>query len=274
MTTRRLLSIPEQATLSAALVAQMQTQLPEWTAQASDPGVYWADLMAAEMIRRATEFNASADASWLFTATAGALEDLVAQYGLARLPDETDAELRIRAVAQFSSRAVGTEQSALTDAFAASPMVADASIQVDRAANEIDVWITAVPADDTPDDIAPSTALRTAVQAYLNESVRKLIWIDYAVLAPTVTTYQVAGAVVYARGADNPEVAATARLTAWMLERRTLDTLVSVSALTAAIFGPDIVDVDLTSPAADLPKSKSVAYVGSVGTLIFTEESA
>ena len=274
MTTRRLLDTPTQATLAEQFVAALQGRLPEWAAYDSDPGVYWADLTAAELITRIGQFNASADANWLFTATGGALEDLVRQYGVTREAGETDDALRTRTVAQFAAASVGTPEQVLRDARIASAGVADASYQPDRAANEIDVWITAVPDEGAPDDIAPDAALRTTVANYLNDDRRRLIWVDrYNVQAPTVTTYSVAGTVTYRRGGANPQDGAEAALDAWMLAHRTLDTRISVSALVAALFVQDVVDVDLSAPAADLPRGVSTAYVGSRGAIAFVEET-
>ena len=274
MTTRRMLDVPNQTTLANQFIAAMQGRLPDWAAYESDPGVYWADIMAQELITRIRAFNTAADANWINTATGAALEDLVLQYGVIRMPGETDEALRLRAVSQFAAASVGTPEQVLRDARAASDMVADASYRPDRAANEIDVWITAVPAPGAPDDIAPSMTLRTTVANYLNDDTRRLIWIDqYNVQAPTVTAYTVTGTVTYARGKPNPVNAVNAALDAWLLENRTLNTRIATSAIAAAMFVDDVIDVDLTAPAADLPAAVNIVYNGARGTLTFTEET-
>ena len=269
----RMLEPPEQSALSAALISRMQTRLPDWSAYESDPGTYWADIMAAEMIDRIVDFNASALQSWLLSATGGALEDLVAQYGLERRTDETDSALRMRAVAQFASRAVGTPDAVRVDARAADARVASVSYRPDRASNEIDVWITRVPTNEAPNDIAPPADLRTAVQTYLNADERKLIWIDYSVLAPTVTPYSVDGTITYAKGSPSPQASVEQSLNDWMRGVRTLDTRVSTSGLVAACWVSGVVDVDLTAPGADMVRAIDTAYVGAVGSLMYVEES-
>ena len=271
--TTRLLDIPTQSDLAAALIQQMQGRLPDWAAYDSDPGAYWADLTAAEMIRQMTNFNASADASWLFTAAGAALEDLVSQFGLTRQTDETDAALRTRAVAQFASRAVGTPDAVRVDARAADERVASVTFRPDRAQNEIDVWITRHTTEAAPDDIAPPADLRTVVQDYLNADVRKLIWVDYAVQAPTITKYDVDGRITYAHGTVSPQAAVEAALADWMRAHRALNTRVSVSGLAAACWVAGVVDVDLTAPANDLARAIDTAYLGSIGTLTYHEES-
>ena len=269
----RMLEPPEQSVLAAALIARMQTVLEDWSAYESDPGTYWADIMAAEMIARIGDFNASARQSWLLSATGGALEDLVAQYGITRRADESDNALRVRAVAQFASRAVGTPDAVRVDARAADARVDSVSYRPDRASNEIDVWITRIPTEDMPNDIAPPADLRTVVQTYLNADERKLIWIDYSVLAPTVTPYTVDGTITYARGTQSPRAAVEQSLNAWMRTQRALDTRVSVSGLVAACWVPGVVDVDLTSPAADMARAIDTAYVGAVGSLVYAAEA-
>ena len=270
MTARRMLVVPAQSALVEQFTAAMRLRLPDWAGYDSDPLTYAADILAADRIALMQAANDAADASWLFTATGGALEDIVAQYGLARIVGETDAQLRVRAVGQFQSRSIGTPESVLADARAALPEVADVSFQADRANNRINIWL-AVTDDTSP---VPTAAQRTAVSDYINADSRRPIWLTYDVQPCVAAAYTVAGAITYRRGAPSPEADVRARLTAFIADYRgRLNRRLATSAIVAAMWAPGVVDIDLTSPSADVAKALAQVNVGVVGALTFTEEA-
>ena len=192
-----------------------------------------------------------------------------------RQSGESDADVRNAIAAAFASVSAGTPEALIAAAKAASPLVADVSLRNDLANNEIDVWLTAVPPADNPTNITPSAAVIAAVKSYLDDPVRRLILIDeHIVAAATVATYTVAGTVTFARTAPDPTggiAGAIERL--YAVGARTLNTRIATSRLAAALVTPDVIDVDLTSPAADLAAAIDTARVGAAGTITFTRES-
>ena len=271
---RPLLETPTRDALRGALVAAHRAVLPEWAGRETSPLYVADDTIAGFLLAQYGAFNASADRALVATATGTWLDALAAVYGVTRQSGESDADVRNAIAAAFASVSAGTPEALIAAAKAASPLVADVSLRNDLANNEIDVWLTAVPPADAPTNITPSAAVIAAVKAYLDDPVRRLILIDeHIVAAATVATYTVAGTVTFARTAPDPQTESLAQLSAFMLGARTLNTRIATSRLAAALVTPDVIDVDLTSPAADLAAAIDTARVGAAGTITFTRES-
>ena len=273
-TPRQLLELPTRATLLADLVARHRAVLPDWAGRETSPLYVADDTLAGWLMTQYSAFNLAADRAMIATATGVFLDDLAAIYGVERDPGMTDEQVRLAITAAFARVSAGTPEAVVADAHAASDLVADATMQTDLANNEIDVWITTVPPEGDPDNITPTTAVINAVKTYLDAPVRRLLIIDeHNVAAATVATYTVDATVTYARTAASPELESLAGLRQYMLTHRTLNTRIATSALARALWTPDVIDVDITAPAADMAAAISTARVGSVGTINYTRET-
>lgn len=273
MVTRNLLELPTREELRADLVARHRSVLPDWAGRGTSPLFVADDAIAGWLLAQFMEFNVAADRALISTATGVWLDDLAAIFGVTREPGQTDRQVRLAITAAFARVSAGTPEAIRADAFAASEEVADVSMRTDLANNEIDVWLT-VMATGSPPSIVPPADVISAVANYLNDDNRRLIVIDrHVVASATVETYTVAGTVTFARDAASPEATSLSNLDSWMMAHRTLNTRISTSALIAALWTPDVIDVDLTSPAADLAAVISTARVGSAGTISFVRET-
>ena len=268
MTLSRYATIPEQAALAQELINALRGQLPAWTPDESDPGVYWADVTAAQFITYLEQVNTAADANWILTATGAPLRELLRNVGLTAGEDESNESMRTRYFEAWVALNKDTPEYARLLARQAAPDNVDhAGLSFDASQNRITLYLV----DSDGEDVGAT--VRAAVQAYMNEPSRHPIWLDYVTAEVTKTDYTVDAAITYAENTDSPEGEVRAALEAALLRLRRLDTSIYQAGLVSGMWVPGVVNVVVSAPAATLPGGPGVIYHGSIGMLTFTEES-
>lgn len=229
--------VPDQAALSAAVVGALRERLPTWTADESDPGVYWSDDTAGRLIRLINDFNDSADANDVLRAQGLALRELVRQFGVLTPPEgASDDDLRAIFQAQWDAVTEGTPAWDIRQALKSSTRVADASRSpVDWAANTVTMYVVDANGGNLTDEE------RAGVSSFLNDPARPTFWLDYLVPEATVENYLLSGRIVYDRSKADPLEQVVENLQAAMDGLRTLRTGIDDSILQQAAWVPDVV---------------------------------
>ncbi len=269
MVSRRYIDpVPAQADLVNAVVAQLRSDLPAWTPDASDPAVYWSDDTAGRVRAWIAQFNDSADANWVLRAKGQALRELANNAGIRTFPEgESDAELLERIFDQFHALAPGTPAHDILLTRLADTGVFDAARLLDLDSNLVTMYVI----DSDGMDLAD--AAKTAIQAALNVRTRPAFWFDYRVGDVMVTPYIVDAAIIYETDAESPEPAVRQHLEATLERLRRLDTSIYPSALSDGMWAANVVDITVTAPSGALARSPGTVYHGAIGDLAFTEES-
>lgn len=264
MSSRAFLPVPDPRVVSADVVDAMQTLIPNWLADASDPGVYWADQVGKREEQNARDYNTAAFATYILTATGPDLDRRLTDVGLEPQPGESDDSKRRRYFDVWTALTDATPEWAIFIGRQRLPTIGDASLQLAitgfNADNVIPVTVYGIDQDGEPltteDTATFQRALRDRTAIYLLYTVNTAIKVEY-----TVT-----GTVTYRRGAPNPEQYSKASLNEKMVQLRKLDTAVTLNALRAAIFidnDSDVVDCSITV-AKPTPKLISTVYHGSI----------
>jgi phage-related baseplate assembly protein len=232
------------------LKAALAEVLPDWDRTLeSDPLVILCQRWAySELLLRA-RVNDAARAVMLAHAGGTDLDHLVALVGTARRPDETDAELRVRAqIAWEALSTAGPEGAYRYHALSADTRVRDVAIDSPTPGT---VRVTVLARDG--DGAAPADLVES-VRAYLSADDRRPLTDTVEVRPADVVTYTVAATLhIYPGPAAAPVLAAAetaARQTVARLHALGHD--VTLSALYAALHQPGVQRVDLHSPPADI----------------------
>ncbi|RRJ96852.1 baseplate assembly protein [Opitutaceae bacterium TAV4] len=248
----------------ASMIADLRARDPAFTALVeSDPGYKILEVCAYREVLIRARINDAAKAVMLAYATGADLDNLAANYGVARkvvtpanpeaLPPvdavmETDADLRRRAL--LSLDGLSTAGPAGGYKFHALSVVgvrdADAS---SSAPGVVDVYILS-----TDEDGEPSTDLLDAVQAALtNEDVRPLTD-NVVVAAPEITEYTVEATLITFPGPDATVVLAAARAAVekYTKENFRIGRSITLSGIYAALHQSGVQRADLAQPAANI----------------------
>ena len=273
-------TVPELMAESERLVAELVALLPDWTADESDPLRYAIEQRVANKIIEYQELNASYRALIVSQSTGDDLDLLMANYNLTRNASESDAEFRARLPLQFAALSKDTDSYILVQALSY-PGVSDASF-IRRANYNVDVYIQATgytdsnpPAGNPP--VRPSTdsTLQAGLQTFMNSGTVGGIsvspWFsDFNVQNETRTDYTIDGTVTYQSPATEESIAAA--ITAQELVERRLGRTVQVSRFIAAALGVlGVNDAQLTLTPAPQAGTDDTVYVGSIGTVTYTE---
>lgn len=269
-------------TIYAALLADLQTRMPEFDATVeSDPAVKLLEVAAYLAMTLRARVNDGARAVLLAHATGADLDNLAALFSVGRQvidpgdPDatppveaelETDTALRRRVqLALEAATAAGTVGRYLFYALGADPAVADAAV-TSPAPGEVLITVLSSAGDGTPD--AP---LLAAVDAVVQDDEVRQLCDTVTTAAPVITSYDVTATLYTAPGAASAVALATAEanLAAYTGQARRLGRDVPLSALYAALHVEGIARVELAAPAADLIVAATEA--ATVGTVTLTD---
>ena len=267
--TSRYLTVPSQAVLSAGLVSVLQGRLPEWDADESDPGVYWADDTAAKMIELTIRANLAADATFILTAEKPAIYDLLREVGVVHIPAHEGLSLEALRRIYFNALLglnLYVPDNWLDLCRVVEPGIGSLSFTLNLSDNEVLVYVV----DEDGEDYAVEN--KTVIQEYLNHPSRKPLW-DFAVSDVTITPYTVDAQIHYEVGVLDIEELVVPRLEAFFLSSRIVGHEVSKSAITNGMWADGVRNIILTAPVADLVASDEVIYHGSIGVLTYVEVS-
>ena len=266
--TSRHLAVPNRTVMTQGIIDAMKRHLPTWEADESDPGVYWADETTDMIIDLVNKVNEAADATFILTATKPAIFDHLTSVGITI----TDA-IREQDLDSLREQYFNVWRGLSKD-------VPDYFIQLIRqiksdvgsvssnnrlAENTIDIYVA-----DTSGDNYNATD-RTAIQAYLNLSSNRPIWITYQVLPLVVTPYTLDATVSYARGSRNPRLLVEANANKAVEELRVAGGGIYLSALSDLLWAEGVTNIVFTNPTADLVSAYNKIYRGTVGTLTYSE---
>ena len=278
MTTQRVV-VPELIAETNRMIAELQADLPDWTADASSPIRYAVAQRVANKIIEYMTLNGSYDAL-LFSRAKGDDQDLLMEWiGLERRAGESDDDYRARGRNQFNALDKDNNDWAPLQARTVLG-VSDAAI-IKRGNDNVDVYIQGPnytdsnPPSGTP-PVRPTTdsTLQAAVQEFLTNGVVNGVSISpwfaqYDVKNETRTPYTIAGTITYQAPATEATIAAA--ITAQELTERRLGRTVSVSRFIAAALSVDGVhDPRLTLTPTPAAGSNDTVYVGTIGTITYT----
>ena len=267
MTTRHL-EIPDRAVLTQGMIDVMREHIPGWEADESDPGVYWADEHANQLIQLAHKVNNAADATFILTAEKPAIYDHLTEVGV-----NVTGELQALSVEELRELYFNVWKGLSKD-------VPDYFIQLIKqiypatesvshnnrlSENEIDIYVAGVNSGNFP------ASDRDAIQTFMNLRQNKPIWITYLVKELTITPYVVNASVKYRRGTRSPQLTVDTNSEVVIRELRKAGEGVALSALSQGMWAEGVIDIDFTSPAADLPASPDTIYHGVVGVVGYVE---
>lgn len=215
--------------------------------------------------------NDAARANLLAKATGADLEHLAALFGVSRLTVapadpaaippvaavmESDTALRARAqLALEGFSTAGPRGAYLYHALSADGRVKDAGIR-SPAPGVVEVTVLS-----TLEDGTPTLDLLAAVEAALTDEDVRPLCDEVVVIAAEVDTYTVTATLTVGTGPDPASIATAARaaVAAYTADVHRLGRAVRRSGLFAALHQPGVLEVELTSPAADIVTSATGA---------------
>ena len=277
MVSRYIEPVPTQESYQQQLVNMLRARLPGWTPDITDPGYYWADDTSGEIIKLINQFNASADANFILTATGTALDELLRQFGIINIdPNLSDAEKRLIFQRRWDSITQGTPawdiRRALEAAVEQDIMNADVGRSaVDWHRNLVYIYILDSMGQNLQSD------LRVQIQDRLNAPDKPTFWIDYRVRAATTEDYLVSGEIVYNSSLANPIAEVRSNLDAALLSLKRLNTGIDDSTIISQIWEPSVRRVELTLTKATLNADGVYvpgANVGAVKSITVTDEGS
>lgn len=262
------------AQMKADVLALAPSLAPAFEVE-SDPIHAVLQAIAYRSLIHEARYNDVARAAYLSTATGADLDNLVAEYGVARLmielpdPDavppkpavmESDAELRARSQMALESFSTAGPRGAYEfHAMTAHPMVLDVGV-TSPVPGQVRVVVLARTG-------VPDGAITTAVNSALNaEEIRPLC--DTVIVAPAeLVSYDVT-AVLDVQPGPGAEIAlaeAQAAVAAYVEAQKRIGATIYRSALFAALHRPGVEAVSLTDPAADVTTTDGQApWAGTI----------
>lgn len=243
MSQRHFVSTDPPQVVSDRIVSAMQVVLPDWLADESDPGVYWADATAYELTQWGDQADVSLAGAFPATATGEALDQHLATWGLpAQANDETTEQARARLRSAILSLRPDTPEFYLAqveqwdaDQGNDPPLASDISTEWVIASLELLVYILT---ETGPLMWAPlSQANADSLQTYLASVDGQSLLVSALVVNPnivdlTVRLEVVFGADVLTREALLAEVRNACQ--GYLNSRARLDTDISYSDMVAA----------------------------------------
>ena len=235
--TTKFIAETEIADISSGIVVDMQSVMPDWEADESDPGVYWADIVAERLNTQIREFNS------------------------------TLQEVYTERLVALSRQIKDTPEYVLSLINEILPNVTSVGLENKPANSQMLVYLL------DSEGANPDFAIQQQVENYLSADSRHPFWIDYVVADTTITTFTVDATITYRYDRQSPEDEIVESLTAALTNLRALGSVVTPTILSGHMTIDDsIVKVEITSPSADLPRDYGVSYQGEIGTLKFVEE--
>lgn len=255
-------------TIKAGLIADFQDRYEAFDALIeSDPVMKLIEVFAYRELLLRQNFNERAVSMLLPFAKGADLDNLAAFFGVSRLTvtpvapgvpaimEDDTALLRRVQLAPDSYSVAGPESAYVYHALTADGSIADASA-VMTAPGDVLVSLLSATGEGAAnaDQIAAVTAVLT------HDEVRPLTD-NVTVMSAQIVPYAIVATLQIAYGPDSALVLATANasLNRYLVSRRKLGRLVSHSGIAGALQVGGVETVDLSSPAVDIPISRTQA---------------
>jgi phage-related baseplate assembly protein len=233
----------------------------------SEPMVKLLEAFAYRELMLRNRINKVALADTLAYSFGADLDVAAANLGVARLEGEEDEAFRARAVMAPESWSVaGPEEGYIFNARSADPAVADVAVS-----SPVPGLVRVVVLSHAVDGVADAGLLATVASALNKETVRPLAE-EVEVVSAGVAAWNVVATLKILPGPEQTTVeeAAVAAVRRYAAARRKLNKGVKHKALIAALMQEGVEDVELISPADDVPAAADTAPV--LGDLILTIE--
>ena len=237
--TSRYLTVPDFDALTQDMITALQAVLTDWTADESDPGVYWTDETAMRFITMIEDFNDSADAAWVPRATGGALAELLSNVALAAVAANSVEMERDRYYRAWQALTRETEDYLELITREAITGIGDVRIRfedADRDANRMIAFIADSAGDNLPD------ADRTTLNALYNNPVNHPIWLDWFLGWVKPIEYAVIGTVILRENVLAVQTAVRERLMAEIALAQEIGQTVYASRFIDAAYERGVVD--------------------------------
>ncbi len=185
--------VPTLATLRDAFIAHLQTRLPSWEPNESDPGYYIAEYFASEFIAFINQYNFGAAESFAPTASSNGLVRLLDNAGVEDAVG-TRAQLLTQYRDRWNALAASTEEFARRLIRTFNTDIIDVRLTRDTRRSIAFVFATKANGE------ALSIAERTTLEEQLNDDSEiqtKVIWWDYKVLSALHVSYTLAVEIHY-----------------------------------------------------------------------------
>ena len=227
--------IPVRSELRDVIIGVLQTSLPNWTPQQSDPGYYIADDIAERIIRFIEQHNAGAAELYPLTASVEGLVQLLDNIGVAEATG-TSTELLQQYRNRWNSLAASTTEFSrdLVRKFNDELV----SIEVARDVVRSKALIFATKANGVVLTADESLALETKLNDD-RDTPTKIIWWDYVVLPPWKIGYTLSARIWYKvslMSLADVKVLVEERLTAAVNSLARLNTTIGSSIIEQAIY--------------------------------------
>jgi phage-related baseplate assembly protein len=233
-----------------AKLAELFPPIAEFLNLESEPAVKLQETGSYRELIHYARVNDAARSVMLAFAVGSDLDHLGAIFGVTRLDAETDERLRTRiGLAPEAYPGAGPAGGIVYHAMTASPLVKDVGLARVAYRGEIRVAILSSEGDGTPSD-----EVLDAVRARLTDDAVKLMTDTISVLPVEIVPYAVDLRLRIPKGPDRQVVkaAAEAALASFTASRHRVGHEVFVSAISAAAHVPNVEQVVIASPMADI----------------------
>ena len=240
-------------TLLATIMADFRSRYPDYSALLeSDPAFKILEVAAYQELLVRNRVNEGVRAVLAPLAKGSDLDNVAARANVARLDGESDARLLLRYLMAFDRASAGSADRYLYEAYTAWPSLHHAAVvgrTVHGRAGDVDIVVAG------PEGRTPTSEELTLVRSAVTASGVKPEATRVTVLAAKRVLYSATLTIIVPSGPDSSVVQAeaVARVKAAADERRLVGAEVPVVAITGAAYGPSVLRVEATAPAADIP---------------------
>ena len=265
--TTRYLTEPDRVVFANGIIAVMQNRLPGWDADDSDPGVYWADDTSTTVIDLVRKINVAADATFILTALKPAIYDLLTEVGITHTPAHegmSEDELRVLYFEAWEGLNAYVPSHWLPLSRRILPGAESYSYTLSLGTNTVTLYLAG------PGGTDYGASARQEVQDYLNHPDRKPLW-DFTVASITVTPYTIDANIKYRQGILDIEQTIRDSSDIFFRESRLAGEGVATSAMIDGLWADGVLDIDISTPSADLDAMDNVIYHGSLDTITYVE---
>ena len=258
LATLKALSHPDydRAESEATLLARLQSGLPNWTAAPADNLRRSLPLLADLIFLHGELENDNFHMGQMVNAENLYLDVFGVERNTPRLSGESDEDYLVRLANAGESQSIGTLPSIEKSVTEFNALVVDVQPVIRANRQDVDVYAlksghTALTADEN-----------TALLAHLNDRRNKMAGVDLFLEAVTEAAFTIDVTVRHGSGVAAEALAADVRagLYAWLAENQKIGGPVYRSAITAAAFVEDAVDVTAAEPSADLLATDGTVY--------------
>ena len=249
----------DRAQVEAAFRTALRSGLPNWTEAPGETLSRSLALMAEVVFVHGEVEIANWEQGLLIFATGTNLDIIGVDRGVLRETGEEDDDYRLRIANAGIDEALGSLTYYERRAVRFQADVVDAQAVV--LANRQDVAVYALKSNH----VALTPTEQAAMLSHLNDRAKKIAGVEVSMPAVTETAYTIALTIRHSAANAGDVIAADARAAIYALlaDSQLIGAPVYKSALQAAAFVANVLDVEVTAPAADLPAVNGTVYTCS-----------